>query len=142
MYLKTSTKKATGRTHLSIVHGYRDEAGIPRTKTVKTIGYVDEFTDTYDDPIAYFKEVVASMEEERKESLKPIIIEKSPLKKIDARTTNRKNLGYAALSSVYHELGLGVFIPNRARSRKFEFSPNAALKLLVYERILNPGSKT
>lgn len=142
MYLKKSTKKKTGRTHLSIVHGFRDENGITRTRTIETIGYVDEFTDTYADPIAHFKEVVAKMERERKESLKPITFEKSPKKKIDKRTQNRKNLGFCALSQIYHELGLGVLISNRSRTRNFSFLPNAALKLLVYERILNPGSKS
>jgi len=142
MYLKTAFRKTSGRTHLSIAQNYRDEAGKTRTLTIESLGYADEYTDKYEDPIAHFKEVVAKMERERKESLKPIVFEKSPKKKIDKRTQNRKNLGFAALSQIYHELGLGLLILNRSRTRNFDFSPNAALKLLVYERILNPGSKS
>ena len=42
MYLK-QTKTNNGRIYLSFVHGYRDEDGKSRTKTIKKIGYLDEF---------------------------------------------------------------------------------------------------
>ena len=53
----------------------------------------------------------------------------------------RKNIGYAALSRIYHELGLHVFINNRSRMLNTSYIPNSILKLLVYNRILAPASK-
>jgi transposase len=54
---------------------------------------------------------------------------------------NRKNLGYAALSAIYHELELDVFLNNRARALKSKYSVNAIMRMLVYSRILAPASK-
>ena len=62
MFLKKSTRKSTGRTHLSIVHGYWDPTNkVSRTKTIKTLGYLDELEKVYADPIAHFEQVVAEM---------------------------------------------------------------------------------
>jgi hypothetical protein len=52
-----------------------------------------------------------------------------------------KNIGYLALSRIYHELGLHRFMSNRQRSLETEYQLSAVLKMLVYQRILDPGSK-
>jgi transposase len=141
MYLKKSTLRKTGRTHLSIVHGFRDEKGVTRTKTIKTIGYLDDLKKDYDDPIAHFTELAADMEAKRKKQAEPIGFKISRSQKLKAKDANRKNLGFCALSGIYYELGLYQLLANRQRKYSFEFSLNAALRLLVFERILHPGSK-
>ncbi|NLY97235.1 MAG: hypothetical protein GX082_07385 [Clostridiaceae bacterium] len=55
MYLKVTPQK-NGRINLSFVEGYRD----PKTKKVKhnvieNLGYVDEYLDRFEDPIATLK---------------------------------------------------------------------------------------
>ena len=61
---------------------------------------------------------------------------------MESGSGNRKNLGYAALSAIYHELGLDVFFTNSARVlKKAGYSVNAIMKLLIYSRILEPASK-
>ena len=67
MFLKTSKQK-NGRINLSFVHGYRD----PVTKKIKhkvieNLGYVDEYLDRYEDPIAHFKEVASIRTQKMKE---------------------------------------------------------------------------
>ena len=52
-----------------------------------------------------------------------------------------KNLGYLALSQIYHELDLHTFFYNHSRSFNSEFNTNSIMKLLVFSRILSPGSK-
>ena len=47
--------KSNGRMYLSIAHGYRDENGSVRTKTIKSLGYLDVLQKEYPDPIAHFK---------------------------------------------------------------------------------------
>ncbi|MCJ7841494.1 IS1634 family transposase, partial [Lederbergia sp. NSJ-179] len=54
---------------------------------------------------------------------------------------NRKNLGYAALSKIYHELGIHTFLINRQRHSKNEYDANSIMKLLVFARLLYPSSK-
>lgn len=57
MFLRQSKNKKTGRTYLSIVHGYRDKVTKKsRTKTIESLGYLDELEKEYDDPVAFFEE--------------------------------------------------------------------------------------
>jgi transposase len=54
---------------------------------------------------------------------------------------NSRNIGYAALSSIYHELEIDKFFVNRQRSIGSKYSMNAIMRLLVFSRLLMPGSK-
>lgn len=55
MYLKKNKKTRSGRIHLSIVDTYYDKTrGHSRTKTIESIGYLDELEKQYDDPISFF----------------------------------------------------------------------------------------
>lgn len=142
MYLKKSTRKNTGRTHLSIVHGYWDNISKQsRTKTIKTLGYLDELQKQYDDPIAYFEKVVADMNQQQLESNAPATLSIDLNEQLNSDSANRKNFGYAALSKIYHDLSLHTFFINRQRSLDIEYSLNNIVKLLVFSRLLNPGSK-
>lgn len=143
MYLK-HYKTNTGRVYMTIVHGYRD----PKTKkarqvTVQKIGYVDEFLDQYEDPIAHFKEVAAKMEQERLEAegdrTETITVTMS--QKMTPGTDELKHLGYLPLSAIYHSLGIDSFLISRQRQFNIQYSLNDLLQLLIYTRVLAPGSK-
>lgn len=141
MFLKKSTRKSTGRTHLSLVHGYWDPIRkVSRTKTIKTLGYLDELEKEYDDPIAHFEQVVADMNKAEAEKNQPVVVNIDLTKKIQGGS-RRMLYGYAPLSRIYHELDLHSFMNSRARSLNVEYIPNNILKLLCFERLLNPGSK-
>ena len=140
MRLKES-KRANGRVYLSITQGYRDGART-RTKTIESLGYVDELEKELDDPVAHFREAVARMDAERKAGAAPITLSFSLQKRIDTREGCRhKELGYAVLSHYYHLLGIDRFWDNRRMRGGFRYNPNAVFKLAVYERVLRPGSK-
>ena len=139
MYLKKTPQK-TGRMHLAIADSYRED-GKTKTKTVKSLGYLDEFTEIYSDPIAHFTELAKEMTLAEKEKSAPIQITIHPMEKINRRTENRKNIGSAVCLSHLNALGIEKVIRNSIRKRKFEFDLNACMRLLVIERILNPGSK-
>ena len=51
------------------------------------------------------------------------------------------HMGFLPLSSIYHELKLDQFIINRQRSKSMDYSLNDVMQLLVYTRVLSPGSK-
>jgi transposase len=141
MYLKKANNRKTGRTYLSIVHGYWDPiAKQSRTKPVMKIGYLDELLEEYDDPIVHFEEVAAEMEKERK-AQKHVAISLDMNEQINRNTTNRKNYGHVVFSKIYHELEMDRFLKNARRHENFRFNTDAIMRLLVFSRLLNPGSK-
>lgn len=97
------------------------------------------------DPIAYWKQwcrdETAAAKAARDERLAPAGIGIHPAQKIDKRAVGRKNIGSAALMAVYNAMGLVQVCRNAQRGAKAEYDLNAVLRLLVCERILNPGSK-
>lgn len=142
MFLKKSTRKKTNRTQLSIVHNYWDSTvKKTRTKTIKTLGYLDELKKEYDDPIAHFEAVVAQMNQEHKKENSVEIVKIDLNEKIDKDNTNRKSFGYAAFSKIYHELEIDKFFTNRQRSLNVNYSLNNIMKLMVFSRLIKPCSK-
>jgi len=139
MNLKRSPRK-NGRVYLSIVHPYRDGKRV-RTKTIMSLGYLDELEKTYDDPIAHFEKIKDELEEARCLKESPVSITFYPMQKIKKGETLRKNLGFAALSAVYHELSIDRFYNARQTKRALEYSLSSVMKLLVFSRVLHPASK-
>src|SRR4030043_740776 len=140
MYLQIGNNK--GRKYLSIVQGYRDPATKKvRHKTVKSLGYLDDLAKEHEDPIAHFKAVVEEMNKKAALEKEPVKLDIDPQETLTEGPANRKNIGYAALSKLYHELGLHIFFYNNSRSFKSEFHTNNIMKLLVFSRILAPASK-
>ena len=139
MNLKQSRRK-NGRVYLSIEKAYRDKDGKPRSKTIKSLGYLDALKKKYDDPIVHFREVARKMTEEeqlrRKVTLSIDLDEELP-----ENSDGEKNFGYAAILKIYHDLKLDRFIRNKTRYKSFKFDTNAIMILLVVSRLLSPGSK-
>jgi len=140
MYLKKSTSKITGRTHLSIAHGYRNEKGVPTSKTIMPLGFVDELKKEYDDPIAHFTAVAKEMDKERKAG-KTITFTIGADEQLVRDASNRKNYGHVVFSKIYHELEIDRFLKNARRHENFRFNTDAIMRLLVFCRLLSPGSK-
>jgi transposase len=141
MYLKKTFRKETGRTYLVIAQKYRNTiTNISTDRTIKSLGYLDELEKEYDDPVAHFKEVAAKMTEEEN-SKKKLTLKINMDEQLVQGTDNRKNLGYAALLKVYHELGLHRFFNSKARNEEFKYNTNSIMILLVVSRLLSPGSK-
>ena len=140
MYLKQN--KVGDRIHLVIAHGFRDkETKKVRTKTIKSLGYVDDFLQQYPDPVAHFKEVVAEMNKKEAQSKPPASVTFDRGERLEHGQDNRLNIGYAALSKLYHDLSLHTFFNNRSRQWEVEYNVNSIIRLLVFSRILCPASK-
>lgn len=139
MYLKKSSTK-NGRTYLSIAEGRRD----PKTKKTKTvnirkIGYLDELTKEYPNPIEHFTAVVEEMNRAKIEEKTALIITVDRTKQVEGN--ERKNFGYVVLSAIYHELGIHRFFASRQQSVSAEYNMNSIMRLLVFSRLINPCSK-
>lgn len=140
MFLRKNYNKKTGRTYLQIVHGYRDKDGKSKSKTIKSIGYLDDLEKIYDDPIAHFKQTAKQMENERLEN-DEIVIKIKANSRINKEDKNRKNFGHVVFNKVYHELQLDRFFNNKQRHEKFKYDSNSIMKVLLFARLLYPCSK-
>jgi len=140
MNLKQSRRK-DGRVYLSIEKAYRDKTtGKPKSKTVKSLGFLDVLEKEFADPVTHFKEIARQMTEEE-QSLNKLTLLVSMDEKIAADTDSRKNFGYAAILKIYHELGLDLFFKNKSRHEDFKYNTNSIMIMLVVARLLCPGSK-
>ena len=142
MYLKR-TPTRNGRVSLSAVQNFRDESGRNRQRTVRTFGFVDELEREFDDPVAHFRGVVAEMDAERLREEGPASITIHPRQKVGKRESPqlRRHVGDALACWWLDALGVEVAVRNGMRGRRCEYDPNAALRLLVCERLLEPRSK-
>jgi len=140
VFLRKNYNKKTGRTYLQIVHGYRDKDGKSKSKTIKSIGYLDDLEKIYDDPITHFEQTAKQMENERLEN-DEIVIKIKANSRINKEDKNRKNFGHVVFNKVYHELQLDRFFNNKQRHEKFKYDSNSIMKVLLFARLLYPCSK-
>lgn len=140
MFLKKDPRP-NGRLYLSIVKSYRDpKTKANKQKAILSVGFMDELEKLYPDPIAHFTEVARQMTEEEKQAQTfEFTIQNDEV--MDIGTNDLKNIGFAALSKIYHELGIHSFLINRERNLRAKHPLNNIMKLLVYDRILHPASK-
>lgn len=142
MYLQKNKNTKTGRTYLTIVHKYRDKNSKNiRSKTIQSIGYLDELEKEYHDPVAHFTALAKELDEQRKQEDFSYTFSIAKKETLPLGTDNLMNFGYAALSSIYHNLGIHTFLKNRQRRSKNEFDGNVIIQMLVYSRLLYPASK-
>jgi transposase len=148
MFLK-ATKQKNGRINLSFVEGYRDPATKKtRHKVVENLGYVDEYLDLYEDPKEHFKKVARHLTEhmqEQKDQQKAedeiFLGTVSSNEVMEEGEDTIRHMGFLPFSRIYHELKTDQFFVNRQRSQSMDYSLNDVMQLLIYTRILTPGSK-
>ena len=139
MFLK-QMKTRSGRVRLAIYESYWND-GRSRQRVVRPLGFLDELEKEHDDPVAWGKSVAAEMTEAKRAAERPVSIEIHPAQKIDKRSENVKNIGCAAALSQYAALGIGDALRSASRASRAEYSLDAVCRLLVCERIVEPGSK-
>lgn len=135
MYLRKSI--SNGKLYLSFVHGYRDENGKVKQKTIEKIGYLDNLKKEFDDPISHFKEIA---KQRSQENINELVIKNLESKIID-EDSQKKNLGYVIIKKIYNELGINELLKEKNSKLKINYSLSEIFKLLVFSRILYPGSK-
>lgn len=139
MFLK-QIPQANGRVKLAVYESYRDGRRT-RQRTVRPLGYLDELEREHTDPIAWGKSIAEEMTREKRAAEAAVDITIHPMQKIDKRADNEKNIGCAIALSQYAALGVGNALRSASRSSKAAYSLDAVMRLLVIERIVDPGSK-
>lgn len=125
-------KYKNGRTFLSIVNGYKVDGKV-KHEVIMKLGYLDELEKEYDNPIEYFNTQAKDIETNL-----TYLIKNSKLQK---NVTNRKNIGYMFIKNIYNELGINKFLKSKQKNLKISYDLNDIFSLLVFSRILFPGSK-
>lgn len=151
MFIKVIPEKSTGR-ELMIFCESTHKNGKRVQKTVERIGYVDEFTDKYEDPVAHFKEEARKRTKEAKE--KRVSLEYSLDQRFSFNESFNKALSYEVVSEdllksygslvllkLYRELELDYFLNYKSQYSKAKYNHNHIFQLLVFGRILSPNSK-
>ena len=143
MYLKRAVKPS-GRIYMTIVEKYRDPvSGKSKDKPIKVIGYADEYKDQYEDPVAHFKKLAKQMtleaEEEKKKKLITKVIDLS--EELTVGSNEEKNIGYGFIKQIYKELEIDRFFKKKLEKEDTSLPVEKIFELLVFSRIINPGSK-
>jgi len=139
MFVRKNSCK-NGRVLLTLAHAFR-ENGKVKQKHLETLGYLDELEKVYDDPMGHFREVARQRTEEETRGTEPIQLSLDPKLRISESESGLKNLGYAVLEKIYHELGIHTFFQRHVNRLQIDFNLNSVFRLLVFSRILDPGSK-
>lgn len=137
-------KKSGSYTYLYAIKSFRKEDGRCTTKVVEKFGTAEELREKLggEDPIEWARARVAEMTAAEKEESQNVVVEYNPKAYIQKGEQRSYNGGYLFLQKIYYELGLDYICKKIAKKHKLlKYDLNGILSMLVYTRILYPGSK-
>ena len=113
------------------------------TKTVEKIGTHEEIKKICGnmDPLDWVKDYAAKRTAEEKSHKQDIIMRFSSSALIDKNIRRSCNAGYLFLQDIYYSLGIHQICDSISKKYKFDYDLNDILSMLVYSRIIAPGSK-
>ena len=121
---------------LTYTIGYRSNGKV-KHKNIETIGYLEELKKLYDDPISHFKELA---KQKTNSEINELTIKNLSSKRIEENDFTN-NLGYIILKKVYNELGIKDLLIKEQDKLNIKYDLNDILSMLIFMRILKPGSK-
>ncbi len=141
MILRTVSSKNT--TLYYVQKSFRRENGKNATKYVERLGNIKQLEARFgtEDPIGEAKKYVAELTKAEKEAQQSIMIECKPSVLIKKGEQRCFNGGYLFLQKIYHELGLDKICKQIEKRHRNEYDLDGILSMLLYTRILYPGSK-
>lgn len=113
------------------------------SKTIERLGSIEEIKARCGDadPIEWAKAYAKKLTQEEKEAKQGILIKHSASQLIDKGVRRSANVGYLFLQDIYYSLGLDKICSEISERYKFEYDLNDILSMLIYSRIIFPGSK-
>lgn len=141
--MKLTISKSKNATLYYVQKSYRTDSGRSSTRTVERLGTIEEVKarfgeeNTMDAVKAYIKELTLADKGQRRD----VVVKLSQNKMIKQNEQNSYNGGYLFLQKVYYELGLDKICNKIEKRHKNEYGLNSILSMLLYTRILYPGSK-
>jgi len=113
------------------------------TKIYENLGTIDKIKSrsNNEDPLEWLKKYVNNLNKKIKEENLPIVLKKSPTKKLDKNKKYTFNGGYLFLQKIYYDLGLDKICNTISDKYQFKYNLNNILSNLIYSRIIYPSSK-
>ncbi len=141
MILRTVSSKNT--TIYYVQKSYRKEDGTNATKYIERLGNIEQLKARFgeEDPIGEAKKYVAELTRAEKAARESVMVEYKPSALIKEGERRSCNGGYLFLQKIYYELGLDYICSKIEKKRKTEYDLNEILSMLLYTRLLYPGSK-
>ena len=142
--MKLTVSRSQNSETYYIQKSYRTDSGKSSTKTVERLGSIEEIKARFgeEDPIGAARAYMKELSEAEKKSREDIVVKFKPSVLIKGNEQRRYNGGYLFLQKIYYELGLDYICKKIAKKHKLvKYDLNSILSMLIYTRILYPGSK-
>ena len=137
MFIRVTTSPDKKYKKVYLVEGYRDENGKVKQRIIKNLGDLETLTKANPNALEDLKKW-AKEETERLKGKLPLEVVFSDLQ---TESDNLFNYGYVFLERLYNRIGLSKFMQDYQTQVKCQYNLDDILKLLVFSRCLNPGSK-
>ena len=141
--MKLTVSRSKNATLYYVQKSYRTDSGKSSTRTVERLGTIEEVKARFgeENTLEAMKEYVKALTKADKEQNRDVVIKLSQNKFIKKGEQRSYNVGYLFLQKVYYELGLDKICKKIEKRYKNEYDLNSILSMLLYTRILYPGSK-
>lgn len=141
--MKLTVSRSKNATLYYVQKSYRTDSGKSSTRTVERLGTLEEVKARFgeENTLEAMKEYVKALTKADKEENRDVVIKLSQNKLIKKGEQRSYNVGYLFLQKVYYELGLDKICKKIEKRYKNEYDLNSILSMLLYTRILYPGSK-
>ncbi len=137
MFIRVTTSPDKKYKKVYLVEGYRDENGKVKQRIIENLGDLETLTKANPNALEDLKKW-AKEETERLKGKLPLEVVFSDLQ---TESDNLFNYGYVFLERLYNRIGLSRFMQDYQSKVKCQYNLDDILKLLVFSRCLNPGSK-
>ena len=128
-------KYSNGKIFCSIVDGYRTDNKV-KQKVIQKYGYLSDLNEKYGDGLQFLNSELKRLKEEFKTKVTSTI----NLNEYNSFEDDTFNIGYTYLKYIYQSFHIAEILKKKQNSMNIEFSLSKACELLIYSRIINPGS--
>lgn len=141
--MKLTISKSKNATLYYVQKSFRTESGKSSTRTVERLGTIDEVKARFgeENTMEAVKEYIKELTRADKELRRDVVVKLSQSALVKKDEQRSYNGGYLFLQKVYYELGLDKICKNIEKKYKNEYNLNEILSMLLYTRVMYPGSK-
>lgn len=137
VFIKKVKIKSNNKHSVYLVESYRDQFGNPKHRVLKNYGILEDLEKEDPNILEALRAEAKRLTQERETGTsQTITIDFTKL-----QSKRLRNYGYVFLERIYNKIGLGDFMKDYQNKTKCHYDLNDILKLLVFSRALNPGSK-
>ena len=137
-YMSLFIKKAkykNGKVYCSIVDGYRINGKVKQT-VVRNYGYYSDLKSKHNNVDSFLNNELEIL---KKEFETKVTITRD-LREKNTFEDDTFNIGYAYLKKILRQLNISTILKDKQNSTNIKYSLTKACELLIYSRIIDPGS--